>query len=113
MYNTTDIQSLGTDYTVADQKGNIIRNIQIIPHTDILEAALGPYTEEEFDSYSAYLEKSIEVLSGFDDIDPNKILWFATEEEEVQLVDVVEYAIKHGYDKVILEYLDDLDMFDE
>ena len=103
----TDIQTLGTDYTVVNKKGDIIKNIQIIPHTEILEAAMGPYSEEEFGDFSTYLEKSIGVLSGFDDIDPNRVLWLASEETDVVLSDVVEYAIKHGYDKVILELLEE------
>lgn len=105
----TDIQTLGTDYTVVDKKGDIIKNIQIIPHNEILDAALGPYSQEEFGNFSTYLERSIEVLSGFDNIDPTKVLWIATEEEEVVLSDIVEYAIKHGYDKIIVELLEETD----
>jgi hypothetical protein len=105
MYKITNIETLGTDYTVADQKGNIIKTIQVIPHTEILEAALGKYTED-FDSLQIYLDKSIAVLAGFEEVDPYKVLWYATLNEEVVLTEIIEYAIKNGYDKIILEYLE-------
>lgn len=105
MFNTTDILSLGTEYTVADQKGNIIKTIQVIPHTDILEAAIGEYSPEH-GTYSEYLEKSISAFTGFDGIDPNKVLWFSTTDEEVILSEIIEFAIQNGYDKIILEHLE-------
>lgn len=108
MYKITNIEELGTDYTVADTDGKILNTIQIIPHSEILEAALGPYTEE-FDSFKSYLKQSIKVMTGFENIDPNKILWHATYDEEVVLSDIIQYAIQNGYDRVILEHLDDLD----
>jgi hypothetical protein len=110
MYKITDILSLGTDYTVADRNGNILKTVQVITAQEILDAALGPYNEDAFDDYDSYLEKSIAVLSGFDEVDTNKILWYATIDEEVTLSDVIEYAIKNGYDKIILEHLEDLDL---
>jgi hypothetical protein len=108
MFNTTDILSLGTDYTVADQNGNIIKTVQVIPHTEILEAANGPYTPEQ-GTYSDYLEKAISALTGFDEIDPNKVLWHATFDEEIILSELIEYAIHNGYDKIILEHLEELE----
>lgn len=107
MNNTIDIQSLGTEYTVMDKLGNVIKLIQIIPHNEILDAALGPYTDE-FDSYASYLSKSLSVLSGFDNVDSNHVLWYSTVESEISLTDIIEYAIKYGYDKVILEQLEPL-----
>ncbi len=104
MYKITNIETLGTDYTVANQDGKIIKHIQVINHTEILEAALGPYTES-FGSISSYLEKSIAVLEGFDDIDPNTVYWHSTEDNEIALSDVIEYAVKHGYDTIITEHL--------
>lgn len=106
MYNTTDILSLGTEYTVANQKGEIIKQVQVIPHTEILEAALGPYTPEH-GTYSDYLEKSISVLTGFDNVDPLKVYWYSTFDEEIILSEVIEFAIKNGYDKIILEHLEE------
>lgn len=108
MYKITDILSLGTEYTVSDQNGKVIKSIQVIPATDILNAALGSYTTD-FDSVQTYLDKSIAVLSGFDSIDPNKILWFSTTEEEVVLSELLEFAVRNDYDKIILEYLEDID----
>lgn len=108
MYNITDITSLGSDYTVADLNGNVISTVQVIPMTEILAVSAGPYTEE-FGNYTTYIEKSIAVLSGFDKIDMNKVLWYATSDEEIALSEVIEYAVKNGYDKIILEHLEDLE----
>jgi hypothetical protein len=108
MFKSTNIETLGTDYTVADQKGNVIKTIQVIAHTDILEAALGAYNEG-FESLQSYLDKSIAVLAGFESVDPNKILWFATTDDEVVLAELIEDAIKNGYDKIILEHLEDIE----
>jgi hypothetical protein len=108
MFKITNIDSLGTDYTVADQNGAVLKVIQVIPQTEILEAALGKYTEE-FGTISDYLTKSIAVLSGFDEVDPNTILWHATTDDEVILSDIIEFAIKNGYDKIILEHLEELE----
>lgn len=108
MYKITDILTLGTAYTVSDQNGNVVKTIQVIPQVDILSAALGSYSEE-FESMQAYIDKSIEVLSGFEDIDPNKILWYSTTEEEVVLSDLLEYAVRNDYDKIILEHLEELE----
>jgi len=105
MYKMTNIETLGTNYTVANTEGKVIKDIQIISHTEILEASLGPYTDS-FDNMSAYLEKSIAMLEGNDEIDPNKIYWYSTEDEEVPLNDVIEHAVKYGYDVVILEHLE-------
>lgn len=105
MYKITNIETLGTDYAVANQNGKILKNIRIVPHTEILEAALGPYTEE-FGDITSYLTKSIAVLEGNEDLSPYNIYWHSTEDEEVVLSEVIEYAIKHGYDIIILEHLD-------
>jgi hypothetical protein len=105
MYKITNIESLGTDYTVADSNGKVIDTIQVIPHTEILEAALGEYTSDIFDNISSYLEKSISVLEGNEAINPHRVLWYSTTKDEIVLAEVIEYAIKHGYDKIILEHL--------
>jgi hypothetical protein len=108
MFKITDITSLGTEYTIADSNGTVITIIQVIPFTEILSAALGPYNEE-FGGFKPYLEKSIAVLSGFEDIDPHKVLWYATSDDEVALAEIIEYAVKHDYERIILEHLEDLD----
>lgn len=108
MFKITNVGSLGSDYTVTDQSGNLIKTIQVLTHTDILNAALGKFTEE-FGSISNYLEKSSSVLTGYKNIDPNKILWYATFDEEVVLSDVIEFAIQNGYEKIVLEHLEDLE----
>ena len=108
MFKITDITSLGTDYTIADPSGMVISTIQVIPFLEILTAALGPYTDD-FGSYASYVEKSMAVLSGYDEIDPLSVLWYATSEDEVALSDIIEYAVKNGYDKIILEHLEELE----
>lgn len=108
MYKITDVQSLGTEYNLSDKNGKIIKTVQIIPYTEILEAALGPY-DDSFGSYNEYLEKSIALLSGFESVNPHKILWYASDSEEVVLAEVMEAVIKGDYEKVILEYLEDLE----
>lgn len=108
MFKITDILSLGEDYTISDPSGKVIETIQVIPLTELLAAALGPYTDD-FGSYESYIQKSIATLSGFDDVDPTKVLWYATTDDEVALTEIIEYAIKHDYNKIILEHLEDLE----
>lgn len=108
MYKLTNVGQLGTDYTVADATGNIIKTMQIIPHYEILDAALGEY-DESFGSYSDYLDKSIAALTGFEDVNLNTVLWYSTTEEDVKLYEIIEYAVNNGYDKIVLEYLDNVD----
>ena len=108
MYKNTDVLSLGTEYTVADRSGKILKTIQIMTQADILDAALGPYTEE-FGTFDEYLEKSIKVLSNFEQVNHNKVLWYSSMTEEVILAEVIEFAIKNNYDRIILEYLEDQD----
>lgn len=110
MYNTTDVHSLGTDYTVLNREGKPIGNIQVITQDEILEAAVGPYDHETFDSFDEYLEQSISVLSGFEDIVPSNVLWYSTTKEDVVLSEVVELAIKKGCTIVILEHIEDVDL---
>jgi hypothetical protein len=108
MYKITDILSLGTEYTIADPQGNVIGKIQIIPFDDILSATLGPYTFDA-DSYQKYIDESMAVLSGFEEVDANKILWYATSKHEVVLADVIQFALNNGYDKIVLEHLEEID----
>ncbi len=105
MYKITNIETLGTDYTVTNQEGNVIKHIQVVPHTEILDAALGEYTDL-FENMSSYLEKSVAVLEGNENIDWTKVYWHSTTDEEVSLADIIEYAVKFGYDIVIMEHLE-------
>jgi hypothetical protein len=108
MYKITNIENLGHDYTVTDSNGNVLKVIQVIPQTEILDAALGEYTAE-FGTYSNYLKKSIAVMTGFEDVNPTRVLWYATLEEEVVLSEIIEFALHNGYDKIILEHLEVLE----
>jgi hypothetical protein len=109
MYKSTNIESLGTEYTVLNQEGIVIKKVRIIPHTQILEAALGPYDVEKFSSITQYLDSSIALLKGFEEINPRAILWYATTDKEIVLDGIVEYAVTNGYDKIILEHLEELE----
>lgn len=100
----TKIESLGTDYTVADSDGNIIKTIQVIPHNEILNAACGVWDWVE--PLDMYIEKSVSCLSGYDEVSPLRVLWYSSVEDEVVLSELIEYAVHHGYDKIILEHLD-------
>jgi hypothetical protein len=106
MYRITNIDSLGTDYTVADADGNILKTVQVIPHTEILDAALGIYNDAQ-DTLQDYIERSVALLSGYEEVSPYRVYWYATTEDEVVLSDIIEYAVTNGYDKIILEHLDD------
>lgn len=108
MYKIINLNSIGMHYTVADTDGNILKTMQVIPHIEILDAALGNFTDE-FESFSSYLEKSIAVITGFEENDLTKVLWYATSDEEVVLSDVIEYAITNGYEKIVLEHLEQLE----
>jgi hypothetical protein len=107
MYKITDVDTLGREYKVVDPRGNNIGKIQIIPHSEIISATIGEYSEE-YGTFENYLTESIAVLSGFDKIDPKKVMWYATTEDEIELLDVIEIAVKNGFDKIILEYLEEM-----
>ena len=104
MYKITKISSLGSDYTVSDTDGNVIKVIQIVTQSEILDAALGEYKEDY--TFSSYLDRSIALMTGFENLDPHKILWYATHSTEVVLTNVIEYAVRNGYEKIILEHLE-------
>ena len=108
MYKITNVAMLGTEYNVADLTGKIIGTIQVIPHTEILDASLGDYDENNF-SIDQYIEQSTKLLCGFSDagIEYYNTLWYATNQKEVVLSEIIEYAIKNKYDKIILEHLED------
>lgn len=108
MYKITNISKLGTEFSVSDEAGNMIKTIQIIPHADILTAALGPYTSD-FPNIKTYLDNSIAVLEGYDQIAPHSVLWYATSDEEIVLAELIQYAVNNGYDRIIVEHLDPLD----
>lgn len=105
MYKITNIGTLGTNYSVADKNGKLIKHIQVIPHTEILDAALGVYDEATHD-LASYMEKSVALLEGNEDISHYDVYWYATEKENIDLTEVIDHAIKHRYDIVIIEHLE-------
>lgn len=102
----TNIELLGTEYTVTDISGKIIKNIQVIPYNDILDSCVYKF-DETIDTIGSYLEKCISMFSGNELVDPYKVLWYTTTKDEVLLSEILEYAISNGYDKIILEHLED------
>lgn len=108
MYKMTNIETLGTEYNVSGKNGKIIRVVQLITANEILTATLGPYNED-FSSMKEYLEKSIELLSGFEKVDYLRTLWFATYDDDIDLTNLIQYAINNGYEKIIVEHLEKLD----
>jgi len=109
MYKITNVDALGTEYTVTDHDtGGLISNIRIIRCSEILDAAIGEYNDAE-DSYASYLEKSLALLRGTNTIDANKVLWYATHSEDIVLSEIIEFAVKHDYNKIVLEYLEETD----
>lgn len=109
MFNTTDIRSLGTTFTITDEGGTPIKTMQVISALEIIDAALGEY-DETYENYDDYLEQSIDCLSGFS-TDPYRTLWwkcegasrFATEDVEINIPKAFEYALKYGYNVIVLE----------
>jgi hypothetical protein len=108
MHKITNVESLGRVYNVSDSNGDLIKKIQVITHTDILDSALGEYIEDA-GTIKKYLENSVKMMTGFDKIDPYRVLWYATYDEEIVLSDIIEYAIINGYDRIILEHLEVLE----
>jgi len=104
MFKITNIGLLGSDYTVADTNGKVLQTVQVVSSKEILDAALGEFNDN-FQSIDDYLEKSIKCLSGYKNVEPYEILWWPTEEEELDLVEIIEYAIQNGYTKIILEHI--------
>ncbi len=106
MYKITNIETLGTIYTVADKSGKLIKNVQIITHSEILEAAMGEYNETM--SIASYLDKSIALLEGNEDINQYNIYWHSSDTTDIDLTEIIDYCITHRYDTVIIEYLEPL-----
>jgi hypothetical protein len=107
MYKITNIDELGSKYTAQDRYGKLIKSIQVIPHKEILEASKGFWDQDI--GLTKYLKESVAMLAGFEDIDPYTTLWHATSDVEIDLASIIAYAVKHGYDRVILEHLEDID----
>lgn len=103
----TDIKTLGTEYTVTQPGTNFLKTIQIIQFDEILEAGVG-FFDNDADTYESYIKDSSDMFSGCENIDPHKVLWFATSDEEVALSAIISHAITNGYDTIVLEHLDDL-----
>jgi hypothetical protein len=104
MFKNTHIETLGNDYTITNQDGTTLAVIQVLTQSDILEAAIGKF-DPEVDTFTSYLQKSSEVLTGVEFVDPNRVLWHATPDDEIVISDLIEYAVFNGYDKIVLEHL--------
>lgn len=101
---TTDIQTLGTEYSLLIERdtGSEVKKVRIIDVDELLEASLGTYDVKKHSSYSSYLEASVSVLSGFS----TNFKWVCHDNDEVPLSVLVEYAVDSDVDIIILEYPD-------
>jgi len=105
MTKIVNLNTLGTEYTVCDVMGNIINSLQIISAIEIVEAGIGLFEEHDGITTQEYLDQSRSHFSGHKDIDPLKVLWWATKDAESDLTIPIEYALNHGYEKIIMECL--------
>lgn len=105
MIKVTNINSLGTDYTVTDINGNILKTIQIVTPEEILDAMVGEYNNS-FENMNDYLEKSVKYFTGYDK-EPYTTLWWSAYDQDLDVTEIIEYAMTHRYNKIILEYLTD------
>lgn len=105
MFQITNLNTLGTEYTILDNNAAITKTIRIISQEDILEAALGRYQVSEYKDYHEYMNLSLMYLEGFVE-DPLAVSWYATKEEDFDLHDAVTTAIRDGNSIVIMEILD-------
>lgn len=103
MYKITNIDSIGTEYSVADKSGEILQSVQLIPQDELLLTAIGAW--EEGTSIHEYLEKSIALLEGFEEIEPYTTSWY-TYTGMFDITETVLYAVKHGYTRLIIEQLE-------
>lgn len=104
--NVTDISTLGVDYTVVDRSGKPVRTIKVIDHDEILNATAGIYTSAH-GTYTEYLEKCATKLSGTENIDFTRIMWSVTSDPDMQISNVIKFAVKNGYSVIVLEVVDD------
>ncbi len=104
MFRITNIESLGTEYTISDAVGNVIKTIHVIPYDEILEASGGAYTDGKI---SAYIQNAKSLLEGTEEISRHRVMWFATKSDEMVLSELVQKALEGGYDIIVLEHLAD------
>lgn len=108
MANVIDLNSLGTEYHISDAEGTISKVIRIFMLDDILSAGVGQFSYNKHD-FNSYLKDSIDSFTGFDPCSITNILWYSSFDNEVYISEILEYAIINDYDKVIIEYLEDID----
>ena len=97
-----NIQDLGQEVILADIAGNVYGNIQVISHDEILSAANGPYSWEQ--SMNQYMEESVGKLSGFDTANAGRVYWY-TYTGDPELNSVIQHAVDHGYNRIIVEQI--------
>lgn len=105
MYKITNIETLGTDYTVATEAGKILGSLKIVPHAEIIDAAGGPYNDS-LGSYASYITKAIALLEGNENIDPHSIWWYSTEDDDIPLGELIQTAVANKYTTIIIEQLE-------
>jgi len=100
--HTVDVQSLGTDYNIINEKSELVKTIKIVKQEEILTSALGEYNEEFYSSFSDYMEQSIQQLHNFVK-SPYKVYWHTCTENDFDLLEIVDICVENRYDFVILE----------
>ena len=101
MYKITNIDTLGTEYTVANKDGKILKHVRVLQHTEKLDAVLGEY-DHTVEDMASYLERAASALSGNEDIKEHSIYWLTTE-AGWSMHDVIEHAVTYSYDVVVIE----------
>ena len=102
----TDLNELGAWVMVVSPGGSTHR-IQVISQSVILDSMMGFYYDDV--SVDDYMRASVDSVTGTHRIDYNRIHWYSGDLDNMEFDQIATHAIKHGYDKVILEHVSHLD----
>jgi len=105
MYKITNLDTLGSEYYISDMEGKILDYIQIITAKEIINAGIG-YFEDSNLSIQEYLDQSRKHFSGYKNINPYSTLCWISKTSDYDITEIIEYAIKYDYKKVIIEIPD-------
>ena len=108
MHKITNVDTLGDIYTVVNKTGQIMKRMRIIPYEDIQDVI--PEVQDEVfgnnEAIESYIKEASASLTRDVNIDLEKIYWHTTSEHEIMLSAIIEYAFVNGYDKIVLEHID-------
>lgn len=114
MPKLTDIRKMGITYSIVNSEGKLIDTIQIVDASEILEMGPGEYDEALFSGYDEYMKEYVSRFYGFAE-EQYRTLWWTYndcqdgESRRHAVADSVEYAIKYGYDNIVIESIPDID----